>query len=117
MTDDQLSEENVIAQRSLKEALEIRYAKEGEVSILRKGMEKVPVTALASFIPLTVCEVTQEHVADVLKLKAAKEESEAMRVKMQREMKEEVECLRTQFIFKVIHYVNDPFQYFILTDS
>lgn len=37
----QVSEENLKIQAALKEATGARMAKEGEVTILRKGMEKV----------------------------------------------------------------------------
>lgn len=47
-------------------------------------------------------QTAQDHAAQVNKLRAAKEEVDAKQVQMQREMKEEIERLRTQFIFKVM---------------
>ncbi|TDL26276.1 hypothetical protein BD410DRAFT_784364 [Rickenella mellea] len=81
---EELRQAKISFERSLKEALDARYTKEGEVIILRKGMEKV----------------SQEHAADISRLKAAKEQAETMKIQMQKEMKDEMERLRTQFIFK-----------------
>jgi hypothetical protein len=39
----QLQNENVKFRADLQAALDMRYAKEGEVAVLRKGMEKVCV--------------------------------------------------------------------------
>lgn len=47
-------------------------------------------------------QVTQDHAADIAKLKAAKEAAELKQIQIQKEMKDEAERLRVQFIFKVI---------------
>lgn len=49
--------------------------------------------------------MTQDHAADIAKLKAAKEAAELKQIQMQKEMKDEAERLRVQFIFKVITWV------------
>lgn len=81
---DELREENTRIQTALKEALDARIAKEGEVSILRKSIEKT----------------SQNHSAQITKLKMAKDEADAKRVQLQKELKEEMESLKTQYIFK-----------------
>ncbi|KAF5380404.1 hypothetical protein D9615_004498 [Tricholomella constricta] len=81
---EQVSEENKKIQVALKEALHVRMAKEGEVTVLRKNAEKV----------------SQEHAAQLAKLKLAREEAEAKQTRMQKEMREQVERLKTQFTFK-----------------
>lgn len=43
----------------------------------------------------------QEHAKEVAKIKAAKETAEALQLQVQRNMKEEMERLKTQFTFKV----------------
>ncbi|GLB37514.1 hypothetical protein LshimejAT787_0405650 [Lyophyllum shimeji] len=80
----QVSKENQEMQAALQEAMTVRMAKEGEVTVLRKYAEKV----------------AQEHAAQLAKLKAAREEAEAKQVRMQKEMRDEVERLKTQFLFK-----------------
>ncbi|KAF8070536.1 hypothetical protein FPV67DRAFT_1025596 [Lyophyllum atratum] len=81
---EQVSEENKQIQAALKEAMGVRMAKEGEVTVLRHNAEKI----------------AQEHAAQIAKLKSAREEAEAKQVRMQKEMREEVERMKTQFIFK-----------------
>ncbi|RDX45660.1 hypothetical protein OH76DRAFT_1407837 [Lentinus brumalis] len=70
--------------KDLEEALNVRYAKEGEVSILRKSIEKA----------------AKDHAAEVARIKAAKEEAEAMQVQIRKEMREELERVKTQYLFK-----------------
>ncbi|KAI0328403.1 hypothetical protein GY45DRAFT_1255085 [Cubamyces sp. BRFM 1775] len=70
--------------KALREAQNARYAKEGEVSILRKNMEKT----------------AKEHAAEIARFKAAKEQAEAYQAQLRKEIAEERERLRTQFIFK-----------------
>jgi hypothetical protein len=54
------------------------------VSILRRNIERN----------------AQDHAAQLAKLKAAKEQADANQAQMKKEMKEEMERLRTQFLFK-----------------
>lgn len=72
------------AEKAAKAAEDARFAKEGEVSILRKTMEKT----------------AREHAANITRLKSAKEAAEAAQAQLQKEMKEEMERLRTEFLFK-----------------
>lgn len=44
----------------------------------------------------------QQHTAEVVKLKSAKEAAEAKQAQIQRSMKEEMERFRTQMTFRVI---------------
>ncbi|KAI0930684.1 hypothetical protein AcV5_007334 [Taiwanofungus camphoratus] len=80
----QLSNAQHEVQKSFQEAEEARLAKEGEVSILRKGIERT----------------AREHAAEVAKIKAAKEAAEAMQVQLQKNMKEEMDRLKTQLTFR-----------------
>jgi hypothetical protein len=85
--------------------MDVKYAKEGEVTILRKGIEKACDFAQFgnSVVLIFVSPQTaQDHAAQVARLKAAKEEADAKQLQLQKEMKEEMERLRTQFTFKVI---------------
>ncbi|KAJ6587023.1 hypothetical protein DFH09DRAFT_1142331 [Mycena vulgaris] len=81
---EELRKENLKFRADLKDATDAKLAKQGEVSILRKGIEKV----------------AQDHATQVANLKLAKEESEAKQMALQKEMKAEMERLKTQFIFK-----------------
>ena len=63
-----------------------------------------------------IIQTAQDHVAQIARLRAAKEEAEAKHVEIQREMKEEMERLRTQFIFKVMLSIFNIFAS-ILTSS
>ncbi|KAF8622753.1 hypothetical protein AX15_006843 [Amanita polypyramis BW_CC] len=69
---------------ALKEAKDLKLTKEGEVTILRKGMEKA----------------AQEHTTQIARLKAEKEGADAKQLQVQKETKEEIERMRTQIIFK-----------------
>ncbi|EKM81043.1 hypothetical protein AGABI1DRAFT_127085 [Agaricus bisporus var. burnettii JB137-S8] len=80
----ELKNENAKFQDALKEATEVRYTKEGEVAIMRKSIEKT----------------AELHTAEIAKLKAAREEADARQKRIERQMKEETERLKTQFIFK-----------------
>ncbi|KAJ6625538.1 hypothetical protein B0H10DRAFT_616844 [Mycena sp. CBHHK59/15] len=81
---EELRRENLKYQAELKDATDAKLAKQGEVAILRKGIEKV----------------AEDHAVQVAKLKLAKEETDAKQVALQKEMKAEMERLKTQFIFK-----------------
>ncbi|KAF8967852.1 hypothetical protein BDZ97DRAFT_1916437 [Flammula alnicola] len=81
---NELREENSKMQSALKDALDMKLAKEGEVSILRKSIEKA----------------SQNHTVQISQLKAEKEKVDAKQVQMQKELKDEVERLRTQYIFR-----------------
>ncbi|KZT08498.1 uncharacterized protein LAESUDRAFT_811538 [Laetiporus sulphureus 93-53] len=81
---NQLRQEQQHVQQSLKAAEDARLAKEGEVSILRKSIERT----------------TKQHAAEVARIKAAKEAAEATQLQIQKEMKEEMDRLKTQFTFK-----------------
>ncbi|KAF5354663.1 hypothetical protein D9756_005378 [Leucocoprinus leucothites] len=80
----ELRNENQKVQAALREATDIRYVKEGEVSILRKNIE----------------QTARNHATEIAKMKAAREELEAKQKQMERQMKEETERLKTQFMFK-----------------
>ncbi|KAI0743346.1 hypothetical protein C8Q80DRAFT_831463 [Daedaleopsis nitida] len=68
----------------LEEAKNVRYAKEGEVSILRKSIEKT----------------AKDHAAEVARIKSAKAEAEAAQQQIRKEMREELERVKTQYMFK-----------------
>ncbi|KAJ7587198.1 hypothetical protein C8J56DRAFT_943791 [Mycena floridula] len=81
---EQVSRENAEMQARLKAAEDTKLAKEGEVTFLRKTMEKN----------------NKEHAAQVAKFKLEKEELDLSKAQLQKNMKEEVERLKTQFMFK-----------------
>ncbi|KAI0779891.1 hypothetical protein C8Q74DRAFT_1199278 [Fomes fomentarius] len=68
----------------LGEARNARYAKEGEVSILRKSIEKT----------------AKDHAAEVARIQTAKMEVEVMQVQLRKEMRDELERMKTQYLFK-----------------
>ncbi|TFY71707.1 hypothetical protein EVG20_g1299 [Dentipellis fragilis] len=71
-------------QSSLEAAINDKRSKAGEVAILRQNMEKL----------------NQSHLAEQARLRAAKEAAEAMQQQIRREMKEEIERLKTQYTFQ-----------------
>ncbi|KAK0195516.1 hypothetical protein F5146DRAFT_1174204 [Armillaria mellea] len=71
-------------QLALEEAKKARFTKEGEVTILRQTIEKT----------------AKDYAAQISRLKAEKEELDARQVQMQRDRKNEMERLRTEFMFK-----------------
>ncbi|CAA7259113.1 unnamed protein product [Cyclocybe aegerita] len=81
---DELREDNTKVQTALKDAIDMKMAKEGEVSILRKAIEKN----------------AQVHAAQVSQLRSEKEKADAKQVQLQNKMKEDMDRLRTQFLFK-----------------
>ncbi|KAG6842176.1 hypothetical protein C0991_001669 [Blastosporella zonata] len=81
---EKVSEENKAIQTALNEAVNAKLAKEGEVTVLRKKAEKV----------------AQDHAAQLSQLKSGWEEAEAKQARMQKELREEAERLKTQLVFK-----------------
>ncbi|KAK0454877.1 hypothetical protein EV421DRAFT_1896780 [Armillaria borealis] len=71
-------------QLALEEAKKARFSKEGEVTILRQTIEKT----------------AKDYATQISRLKAEKEELDARQVQMQRDRKNEMERLRTEFMFK-----------------
>ncbi|KAK0485907.1 hypothetical protein IW261DRAFT_760148 [Armillaria novae-zelandiae] len=71
-------------QLTLEEAKKARLSKEGEVTILRQTIEKT----------------AKDYAAQISRLKAEKEDLDARQVQMQRDRKNEIERLRTEFMFK-----------------
>ncbi|KAF4599779.1 hypothetical protein EYR40_006880 [Pleurotus pulmonarius] len=84
---EELQRQQAQMQAELKQAVDAKLTKEGEVSVLRKAMEKA-------------CTTSRDHSAELAKLRAAKEEADAKQRKTQQAMREEMESLKTQFIFK-----------------
>ncbi|EAU91578.2 hypothetical protein CC1G_12766 [Coprinopsis cinerea okayama7 len=81
---EELRKSNEKMQAELNHAIESKMAKEGEVTILRKTIEKN----------------AQNHAGELARLKAAKEEADAQILRAQKAKQEEVERLKTQFMFK-----------------
>ncbi|KAI9059125.1 hypothetical protein FKP32DRAFT_1596447 [Trametes sanguinea] len=81
---DELLKAQAETAKALQEAQDARFAKEGEVSILRKNMEKT----------------AKEHAAEVARIKAAREQAEAVQAQLRKEMAEERERLKAQYLFK-----------------
>lgn len=78
-----------------------KLIKEGEASILRKNLEKVNVHFCVSLV-LTYNQAVQDHAAQITGIKAAKEEADARQLQVQKEMRDEIERMKTQLLFKVI---------------
>ncbi|KAL4074141.1 hypothetical protein J3A83DRAFT_2683976 [Scleroderma citrinum] len=72
------------AQGDLRSALDAKFAKEGEVTILRKGIEKT----------------AEDHTAQIARLKAAKEEADSKQLILQKQFEADVERIKTEFTFK-----------------
>ncbi|PSR73927.1 hypothetical protein PHLCEN_2v10285 [Hermanssonia centrifuga] len=105
---EDLKKEQAKMTEALKAAEQARLAKQGEVTILRANIEKVCIVARdwdCSRLTQKDGQTAESHVSEVLRLQAAKEVSEAMRVHLQKEQKEEIERLKTQYKFKVSIYV------------
>lgn len=71
-------------QKAFREEQDARFQNQGEVTILRKKMEKL----------------TEEHNTNVKRLKTAKEVAEAAQAQIQKDTREEIERIKTQFTFK-----------------
>ncbi|EJD02972.1 uncharacterized protein FOMMEDRAFT_168072 [Fomitiporia mediterranea MF3/22] len=83
-TVEKLRLENERAKKALQDAELSRFAREGEVTILRKKIEKA----------------AQQHAEDLAKIKETKDAASLEQVRIQKEMKEQIERLRTEYIFK-----------------
>ncbi|KAL0564211.1 hypothetical protein V5O48_017841 [Marasmius crinis-equi] len=81
---DELHEENTKMQTALREAQDARFSREGEVSVLRQHLERA----------------AKDHANQVERLKNMREEVDAKQVAIQKEMKAEMERLKTQLAFK-----------------
>lgn len=78
-----------------------KLIKEGEASILRKNLEKVNVHFYFSSL-LTYKQAIQDHAAQIMSFKAGKEEADVRQLQIQKEMKDEIERMKTQLLFKVV---------------
>ena len=87
----------------MESALQAKFAKEGEVTILRKRMEKVhgTLSRINSTINVMFLQIAQDHSAQVAKLQSAKEEADAKRVLLQKQFEADRERLKTELTFKV----------------
>ncbi|KAL5507293.1 hypothetical protein ACEPAH_6749 [Sanghuangporus vaninii] len=83
-TVEMLKLENDRVKSALKDAEIARFAKEGEVTMLRKKVEKA----------------AQQHADNLVKLKEAKEAANLEQARIQKDMKQQIERLRTEYIFK-----------------
>ncbi|KAN0091245.1 hypothetical protein V8E55_004811 [Tylopilus felleus] len=81
---EELRKQNETIQANMESSLEAKFAKEGEVTILRKRLEKA----------------AQEHLAQIAKLKAAKDEADAKHVALQKQYEVDKERLRTELTFR-----------------
>ncbi|KAL5523772.1 hypothetical protein ACEPAG_7945 [Sanghuangporus baumii] len=83
-TVEMLKLENDRVKSALKDAEIARFAKEGEVTMLRKKVEKA----------------AQQHADNLVKLKEAKDAAHLEQARIQKDMKQQIERLRTEYIFK-----------------
>ncbi|PPQ63499.1 hypothetical protein CVT24_005156 [Panaeolus cyanescens] len=81
---EQLQADHARLQAELQETKEQRVMKEGEVGVLRRSIEKN----------------NQMHAAQLAQLRQEKHKAELRQAEMQKEIKDEIERLRTQFMFK-----------------
>ncbi|THH26710.1 hypothetical protein EUX98_g7475 [Antrodiella citrinella] len=81
---EELNRKQTEDQEALKQARDARFAKDGEVSILRNNIEKI----------------NQQHAAEVAKLTAAKEIAESMQAQLRQQMREEIDRVKTQYAFR-----------------
>ncbi|KAL5528440.1 hypothetical protein ACEPAF_7576 [Sanghuangporus sanghuang] len=101
-TVEMLKLENDRVKSALKDAEIARFAKEGEVTMLRKKVEKaLPMYLLHLFSPIDVMhQAAQQHADNLVKLKEAKEAANLEQARIQKDMKQQIERLRTDYIFK-----------------
>ncbi|THV02347.1 hypothetical protein K435DRAFT_963088 [Dendrothele bispora CBS 962.96] len=81
---EELRNQNAKIQNDLKDAQDARLAKEGEVTVLRKGMERT----------------AQEHARQIAQLNATKEELVTQKDKLDKDWKSELERVKTQYAFR-----------------
>lgn len=72
------------SQADLQAATNAKFAKDGEVTILRKGMEKT----------------ARDHAAQIAKLKATKEEEDTKQLMLKKQFEAEIERIKTESAFK-----------------
>ncbi|KAL5485216.1 hypothetical protein ACEPAI_7858 [Sanghuangporus weigelae] len=101
-TVEMLKLENDRVKSALKDAEIARFAKEGEVTMLRKKVEKaLPMYLLHLLSPTDVMhQAAQQHADNLVKLKEAKEAANFEQARIQKDMKQQIEQLRTEYIFK-----------------
>ncbi|TCD60942.1 hypothetical protein EIP91_009276 [Steccherinum ochraceum] len=81
---DELRKAEIDLRQELQQARDARFAKEGEVSILRNNIDKI----------------NDQHTTELERLKAAKEAAETMAAQVKQNMREELDRVKTQFTFK-----------------
>ncbi|TRM69333.1 hypothetical protein BD626DRAFT_473695 [Schizophyllum amplum] len=79
-----LKQENEKTKASLMDEKRARWSKDGEISHLKDTLSKT----------------TESYITQAAKLRAAKEEAERQQSQLQRNMKDEIERIKTQFLFK-----------------
>ncbi|THH05276.1 hypothetical protein EW145_g4910 [Phellinidium pouzarii] len=82
---ENLDREHNQAKNALKEAEVVRFAKEGESN------------AQANFVER---QAAQQHAEDLTKLRQTKEAAEAEQARIQKDMREQMDRLRTEYVFK-----------------
>ncbi|KIK97358.1 hypothetical protein PAXRUDRAFT_824987 [Paxillus rubicundulus Ve08.2h10] len=81
---EELRRKNEMTQAEMESTLNAKFVKEGEVTNLRKRLEKT----------------AQEHSAQLAKLKSAKEEADAKHLLLQKQYEADRERLKTEFTFR-----------------
>ncbi|KAH0827962.1 hypothetical protein J3R83DRAFT_3600 [Lanmaoa asiatica] len=81
---EELRKKNEAIHADMESALEAKFAKDGEVTILRKRLEKT----------------AQEHLAQLAKIKSAKDEADAKHVQLQKQYEADKERLKTELTFR-----------------
>ncbi|KAG8214028.1 hypothetical protein J3R82DRAFT_10783 [Butyriboletus roseoflavus] len=91
---EELRRKNEAIQADMNSALEAKFAKEGEVTILRKRLEKT----------------AQEHLAQLAKLKSAKDEADAKHVLLQKQYEAGQRTFENRINFQTLLPKNDVSQ-------
>ncbi|KAF9227256.1 hypothetical protein BS17DRAFT_727311 [Gyrodon lividus] len=81
---EELRRKNAMVQTEMESTLNAKFVKEGEVTNLRKRLEKT----------------AQDHSAQLAKLKSAKEEADAKHLLLQKQYEADRERLKTEFTFR-----------------
>ncbi|KAH8079442.1 hypothetical protein BXZ70DRAFT_961002 [Cristinia sonorae] len=81
---EEISKKEAEARQELEQARNARFAKEGEVKILRSNIDKL----------------NQQHENELTKMKAAKEAAEAMQAQLKQTLREELDRVKTHYTFR-----------------
>ena len=105
----ELQASKAAAQQELETARSAQYAKAGEISTLRRTMEKVGLLSsdllnrsltVVAYMPFMIKQAAT-HAEMMGKLRSEKVDSETRRAKLELDMTAEIDRLKTRMVFKV----------------